>query len=220
MGLDKIFAAILCFGAFLFFTISNYQIIFRAKIKHEHTPSLTPFLGGISGALGVLAAVGTGYPLLIVLPLLADPGSIPLVIEFIYLLIFGTKSKAARVCSALKEKISEEDHGGIYIDGDSVIVMSVNDEEVKKYTDEFKKDLPQITLIHCRYSAKELAGVYDHLVKNVKHYNITGLSTDVINNRINVHTVKNNSELEKYLDSLENSDMICIEYTAAEHSDK
>lgn len=83
----KIFCAVLLGGGFLFFTFINYSIIYRARIKHENTPSLTPFLGGTSGALFMLLMIGAKKPLLILLPLLIDPGSIPIVIEFIVLII-------------------------------------------------------------------------------------------------------------------------------------
>lgn len=212
MSIGRIAVTILSGGAFLFFTIINYIIIYRARIKHEYTPSLTPFLGGISGVLLVLTTIGTKYPLLLILPLLVDFGSIPLVIEFIVLFIRRGKSETMSVYSTLKKKLSEEDYGGIYVDHDSVVVMSVNEEKIKKITDEVKKDSPEIILKPCKYSVKELESAYNYLVKNMKKYEIIGLSIDVMNNRINVQMEKCSESFEKYMDTLENSDIIYVEY--------
>lgn len=87
MTMDEIAGILLLGGGFCFFTGINYSIIYRAKVKHEDMPSLTPFLGGICGAILMLALNGIHHPLRVLLPLLIDPGSIPLVLEFIVLII-------------------------------------------------------------------------------------------------------------------------------------
>ena len=84
--LELILFALFFGGCFLFFTGMNYYIIYQAKVKKKDMPSLTPFLGGISGVICILTT-GFLYPWLLLLPLLIDPGSIPLVIEFIVLII-------------------------------------------------------------------------------------------------------------------------------------
>ena len=122
------------------------------------------------------------------------------------------KIGSASAYSALKKKLSKKDYGGMYLDESTVVVMSVDDEKVQKYIDEVKKDFSQITLKHCKYSVKELESIYNYLGDKMDYYEIMGLSTDVMNNRILVQMEKSNKKLEKYIDSLENSDIIYIEY--------
>ena len=85
--LDTIAGVIFLGAAFLFFTIINYRILFMKIRKDERIPSPTPFFGGIAGALLVYCLFRSQYPLLILLPLLIDPGSIPLIIYFFVCLI-------------------------------------------------------------------------------------------------------------------------------------
>ena len=80
---DTILGFLLLGGAFLAFTIINYQIVFLAKKKADYVPSMTPLIGGCAGAMLAVAVFGLDHPLLILLPLLIDPGSIPMLIRFI-----------------------------------------------------------------------------------------------------------------------------------------
>ena len=123
-----------------------------------------------------------------------------------------TNIGSAKAYSTLKKKLSKNDYGGIYLDESSVVVLSVNDEKVQKAIDEVKKDFPQITLKHCKYSVNELESVYNYLGNKMDHYKIMGLSTDVMNNRILVQMEKSNKEFEEYIDSLKDSDIIYVEY--------
>lgn len=85
---DMIVGYLLCGGAFIFFTGMNYYRLYLVFIKKpERIPSPAPFLGGISGAILMIAIFGFKKPLLILLPFIIDPGSIPLIIEFVFLLI-------------------------------------------------------------------------------------------------------------------------------------
>lgn len=90
---DTILGFLLLGGAFLAFTIINYQILFLAKKKADYVPSMTPLLGGCAGAMLAVAVFGLDHPLLILLPLLIDPGSIPMLIRFI-IAIFGKGNKS------------------------------------------------------------------------------------------------------------------------------
>lgn len=78
-------------GGFLFFTGMNYGILIMRWKKAERIPSPAPLLGGFLGAVLVICIVGFRYPLLILLPFVIDPGSIPLLIELIIWFIKGTR---------------------------------------------------------------------------------------------------------------------------------
>ncbi|MBQ7989725.1 MAG: hypothetical protein IJ080_00590 [Oscillospiraceae bacterium] len=85
---DTIAGVVLLGGMFLIFTSVNIRIMILMIKKADHIPSMTPLIGGLAGAALVMALSGTEYPLLILLPLLIDPGSIPLIIRLIFSLIF------------------------------------------------------------------------------------------------------------------------------------
>ena len=85
---DTIFGILLLGGIFVTFTIMNYRILFlRIKDKSSYVPSPAPLIGGIAGAILVIALLGFNHPLFILLPLLIDPGSIPLFIKLIICLV-------------------------------------------------------------------------------------------------------------------------------------
>ena len=85
---DTVIGILLLGGAFVIFTIMNYRILFlRIRDKDSYVPSPAPLIGGLAGAILVIALSGSSHPLLILLPLLIDPGSIPLIIELIIRLI-------------------------------------------------------------------------------------------------------------------------------------
>lgn len=86
---ELILACVLFGGLFLVFTGMNYRLLILTLKKAERIPSPAAFIGGISGAILVICLTGLKYPLLILLPLVLDPGSIPLLIRFIVWLIKG-----------------------------------------------------------------------------------------------------------------------------------
>ncbi len=118
-----------------------------------------------------------------------------------------------KIYNTLNKKLSKDDYGGIYLDKNAVVVMSKNDSAVKKHTDELKKLYAPIVIRECEYSVNELETVREHLVKNQKKYGIFSISTDVKNNRISVEMKKSNSKLNAYLETIDNDDIVHIEYT-------
>lgn len=88
---DTIAGCVILGGAFLIFTIMNYRILYMRIKKVERIPSPAPFIGGMAGAFLVVCFWGFRYPLLLVAPLLIDPGCIPLVIWFVICMIMDMK---------------------------------------------------------------------------------------------------------------------------------
>lgn len=117
------------------------------------------------------------------------------------------------IYNTLNKKLSKDDYGGIYLDKNAVVVMSKNSDSVKKITEELKKLYAPIVIKECEYSINELEEVKTHLVKNQKRYGIATISTDVKNNRISVEMKKSNSDLNAYLNTLDNVNIVHIEYT-------
>lgn len=118
-----------------------------------------------------------------------------------------------KIYNTLNEKLSKDDYGGIYLDKNAVVVMSKNGSAVEKLTDELKKLYAPIIVKECKYSVNELETIREHLVKNQKKYGISTISTDVKNNRISIEMKKNNSKFAAYLDTLDDKNIVYIEYT-------
>ena len=84
---DTIAGCLMLGGAFLIFTIMNYRILFMRLKKVERIPSPAPLIGGVAGAMLIICFVGFKHPILLLIPLLIDPGSIPLIIWFLICMI-------------------------------------------------------------------------------------------------------------------------------------
>lgn len=91
--LDTIAGVVLLGGMFSIFTFINYRILFMRIRKAEKIPSPAPLIGGMAGAFLVICFAGFKYPWLIVLPLLIDPGSIPLIICLVICLVMDFTRK-------------------------------------------------------------------------------------------------------------------------------
>lgn len=114
--------------------------------------------------------------------------------------------------SEIEKKLSKDDYGGVYIDEGVLVVLYTNENNVKNYTDSLKDKRPQIDIKPCKFSKRELESVKKYLDKNMEKLNILGLYTDVVNNRIVVEMKESNNQLNKYIKSLDNSDIIYIVY--------
>ena len=91
---DSVIGYLLIGGIFLIFTAMNYHLLVLRRKKVDYIPSPAPFIGGLAGALLVIVIFGFKYPLLILLPLFIDPGSIPLVIRLIICMVRSEKNKS------------------------------------------------------------------------------------------------------------------------------
>lgn len=89
---DTIVGCLLLGGGFLIFSIMNYRILFMRLKKADYVPSPAPWIGGVLGAFLVIALFGFRHALLIVLPFIIDPGSIPLMVWFIICVIKDFRS--------------------------------------------------------------------------------------------------------------------------------
>lgn len=125
----------------------------------------------------------------------------------------GSNEIDVSVCySRLNKKLSKKDFGGIYIKNGALIVMSINDKNVKKVTDDMKNKCAQITLKSCKFSSEELENTMEHIWKNRKAYGVAAISTDVINNCIEVEMPKDNKKFSSYINSLDDSDIVHVVY--------
>ncbi|MBQ3918349.1 MAG: hypothetical protein II695_01625, partial [Oscillospiraceae bacterium] len=89
---DKIAGVIVTGFLFVFFTFINWRIVYIGRVKKEKAASPAPLLGGLSGAILMLALFGKEHPFLIFLPFLLDYGCIPLFVEFLVVVVRDIKN--------------------------------------------------------------------------------------------------------------------------------
>lgn len=106
---------------------------------------------------------------------------------------------------------SPDDYGGAYYDNETLVILSVNDENIRKIAGPLKKKYPQIVLKHCKFSAAELESVRSHIDKMHQTYEISGWGISTMENCVSVITEQVNSELQEYIDSLEDPSIVRIE---------
>ncbi len=151
IDLDRIFA-LLVFGLLaLFFIGLNYSRIFLIILKKDYIPSPTPFLGGIFGAIALMAITNTFKPIYLLIPFIIDPGSIPLIIEFIIILI--------------SEYIAGQ---RIIIVGADVLLQDINEVY---YTVSSTNNPPEYNRIHI-YKEEDIY-ILNHEVREGEHYPLT-----------------------------------------------
>lgn len=114
---------------------------------------------------------------------------------------------------SIEKNLSKDDYGGLYFDKSVLVIMSKNDKSVKKLTEKLKNSCyTPFILKHCKFSVSELENVRKHISQNAKEYGVAAISTDVMNNRIEVEMPKDNKKLSDYISSLDDSDIVYIKY--------
>lgn len=123
----------------------------------------------------------------------------------------GSNSISVGTCySRLNKKLSKKNYGGIYMNNGALVVLSVNDKNVRKVTDELKEQFAQLTVKPCKFSAEEIEKIENYIWERRDEYGIAAMSTDVMNNRIEVEMPAENSKFNEYIRSLDDSDIIYI----------
>ncbi|MGN0553455.1 MAG: hypothetical protein ACI4I1_08725 [Oscillospiraceae bacterium] len=117
-----------------------------------------------------------------------------------------------KISSKLKKMLSKDDYGGVYYDDEAAVVMSKNTENVAKVTDELKKLFAPIIVKECKFSLNELEGVKEHLRKNMKKYGIWGVGIHTMDNYVGVEMYRQNDDFDAYVETLDDSSIIHVEY--------
>lgn len=114
---------------------------------------------------------------------------------------------------SVEKNLSKDDYGGLYFDKNVLVIMSRNDKSVKKLTEKLKDSCYTPFIVkHCKFSVNDLEKVRKHISQNMKKYGIAAISTDIMNNRIEVEIPKDNKKLSDYISSLDDSDIVYIKY--------
>lgn len=109
----------------------------------------------------------------------------------------------------LERELKTTDYGGIYMKGDSVIVLAVNSDSVLQVISDHNLG-DSVTILPAKYSVKKLAATYRSLEKVFAQYNMTSLSTLVKENCIEVVTATDSERLKKFIKSLKYGDCVKI----------
>lgn len=117
----------------------------------------------------------------------------------------------AAIALTLEKRLSDEDHGGVYVNHGAVVVMTVNEDEVLKTVEKYRKKFAPIIIKKCEYSAAQLETVRKELGDNMKKYGIMAIGTEIMKNRVVINVKEINCELKAYLDSIEYSGCVEIE---------
>lgn len=117
----------------------------------------------------------------------------------------------AAIAMTLEKRLSDDDFGGVYVNKGAVVVMAVNEEEVLKTVEKYRKLFAPIIIKKCEYSAAQLEAVRKELGDNMEKYGISGIGTEVMKNRVVVNAKDINCELRAYLDSIAYSGCVEIE---------
>lgn len=114
--------------------------------------------------------------------------------------------------SALKRNLSDNDYGGVYVSDGVLVVMTVNREKVAPIVEKIRKTYAPITMRDCEFSLNELEEVRAYLENNMKKYGLDTLGTYVMGNNVGITVEKVTDELQDYIDSLDDPDIIAIEF--------
>ena len=112
--------------------------------------------------------------------------------------------------SRLNKKLSKKDYGGIYAYNGAYVVLTVNEKNVRKVTDGLQEKYAQIVIKPCKFSVNELEAVKNYIWEKRNEFGIAAISTDVMNNRIEVEMPEENSKFNDYIKSLDDSDIVYV----------
>jgi hypothetical protein len=126
----------------------------------------------------------------------------------------GTNEISFERCYAtLTKRLSKDECGGVFARNGNLVVLSVNgSESVAKYVKKLKDKYAQIVIEDCKFSQNDLEEVSDHIWSHRSEFGIKAMSTDVMNNSIEVIMPKDTKEFTAYLNSLDDKDIVSVVY--------
>lgn len=114
--------------------------------------------------------------------------------------------------NTLEEKFPKDIYGGAYADDGVLVVMVKNREKATPIVEKAKEIHAPIIMQDCTYSESDFEEIKDYLCDNMRKFNLNGVYTDVTSNRVGVTTEKVTDELQDYIDSLDDPDIINVKY--------
>lgn len=116
---------------------------------------------------------------------------------------------STQIIGILERELKTTDYGGIYMKGDSIIVLTVNKAPVLKVISDNNLG-DTVTTLPAKYSVKELKSTHASLDKVFEKYNMTSLSTLVKENCVEVVIATNSDRLKKFIKSLKYGECVKV----------
>lgn len=117
---------------------------------------------------------------------------------------------------SLEKKLPKDASGGVYVNDGVLVVMTTDREKVAPIVEKTRESYAPIIMRDCKFSANELETVKNDLADKMKNqnnkYNINAVSTDIMDNRVNILTARVTDDLRNYTDSLDDPDIVNIEF--------
>lgn len=109
----------------------------------------------------------------------------------------------------LERKLKTTDYGGVYMRGDSVVVLAVNKASVLKVINDNNLD-HAVTVLPAKYSVKQLKSTYASLEKGFDRFDMTSIATLVMENRVEIVVADYSAELKAFIKSLKYSGCVKV----------
>lgn len=113
--------------------------------------------------------------------------------------------------SSLNKKLSGDNFAGFYTNDGVLVVMTVNREKVAPVVEKIKETYAPIIMRDCKFSANELEAVRSKLDENHGKYSINSWGTATMSNQVSITTGRVTDELQDYIDSLDDPDIVNIQ---------
>ncbi len=123
----------------------------------------------------------------------------------------GSENGYYSAYSSLKKKLSGDDYAGVYTNDGVLVVMTVNREKVAPIVEKMRETYAPIIMQDCKFSLNELEAVINDLDKNSKKYSLNAWGTSTMSNCVSVTVGRVTDELQAYIDSLDDPNIISIE---------
>ncbi|MDE7303425.1 MAG: hypothetical protein K2N60_08935, partial [Oscillospiraceae bacterium] len=111
---------------------------------------------------------------------------------------------------SLDKRLPKDAYGGAYVDDGVLVIMTKDREKVASAVEKMRKTYAPIIIQDCKFSANELEEVRAYLGDNMKKYGLN--SVGIGKNSVGITTEKVTDELQDYIDSLDDPDIISIEF--------
>ncbi len=100
----------------------------------------------------------------------------------------------------------------MYVNDGVLVVMTKDREKVFPVVEKARETYALIVMRDCKFSTDELEEVRAYLENNMIKYGLNTLGTYVMSNSVGITTEKVTDELQDYIDSFDDPDIITVEF--------
>lgn len=111
---------------------------------------------------------------------------------------------------SLEKKLPKDASGGVYVNDGVLVVMTKDREKVFPVVEKARETYAPIVMRDCKFSTDELEEVRAYLENNMIKYGLNTLGTYVMSNSVGITTEKVTDELQDYINSLDDPNIISV----------